>query len=132
LATTAAAVSGRIIPGYTEIASGVLSQGAYESNLQWTAGVNGVGLAPSVLKLEATSNSDTPPKLCVHQTTDNLLTITAPPAAEAYQLYVTTNLHPPVVWFAVTNVPSVSSTQWSVALPVSQDSQRWFCLQSKN
>ena len=108
-------------------------QGAYGSGLRWTAGVRGAGLnAPGTAPAEGQPGTVSPPplRLSVGPSSNRSIILTAPAAAAGFRLYAATNLQPPVVWFPVTNTPTLSNTQWSMTLPVVPGSARWFRLQA--
>jgi hypothetical protein len=58
------------------------------------------------------------------------ITLSWPAYAANYQLYATTNLAAPVVWWTVTNAVSSQGGSNSVAVPVGTD-QRFFQLHSQ-
>ncbi len=118
--------TGKVIAGYSE----TLNRGAYESPLhRWTPGIRGVWLsAAPVARFAAPEPS---PDLQIGHTGHDGIRITAPVTAASFQLCVATNLRPPVVWSAVTNVPSITSTQWSVTLPIVREAEQWFRLENR-
>ena len=59
-----------------------------------------------------------------------VLSLSWPQAAGAAQLFSTTNLHAPVVWAAVSNVPVLSNGQFSVSLATGTNGARFYQLQT--
>ena len=133
LPNSSSVASGKVIFGYTETRAGAVNPGAYESgSARWTAGVRGSASGQPVISSTAGGAEVPPvaaPKLTVSRVADNSLCITAPVEAASFQLYFATNLQAPVLWSVVTNVPSVSTAEWSVAMPLSTGAHYWFRLQ---
>jgi len=54
-----------------------------------------------------------------------------PASGVGYQLYITSNLVPPVAWVATTNQPMLSNNEWQIALPVNGNGPLFYRLQSQ-
>lgn len=113
---SAALKAGVAIAGYTENSKSPCGLGAYETGRPvWKPGVDGW----------------CQPRLAMTRTDPETIVLTSSSGAAYFQLLTATNSVPSAIWTAVTNTPSVSTTQWSVALPVAETHQRLFQLKLK-